>query len=69
MKYLPTINVWDDGVATALRTGALKLQCGQWISTDGGRKARYVRTTAAGSIWALHFPDHCDYSRIRLLTK
>jgi len=31
MKYLPIIDVWESGIETALLSGQLRLQSGQWI--------------------------------------
>jgi len=69
MKYLPTINAWDPGISAALRLGALKLQCGQWLQCGPGPKSRYVRTCLGGSIWAIHYPFHCDYERMKVLNQ
>jgi hypothetical protein len=44
MKFLKTINVWDEGVQQAIRNGQLKLQRGQWMTCGKGnpKKCRYV---------------------------
>jgi hypothetical protein len=43
MKYLPTLNLWDRGIHTALVSGQLKLQSGQWIKCgDDSQKSRFL---------------------------
>lgn len=58
MKYLPTIDLWSGGIHRALITGALKLQCGQWVVCGkGNRPARFVTVKSdgrSGSIWVAH---------------
>ena len=53
MRYLPTIDLWQSGITTALHTGALRLQRGQWIRCGQERPSRFVRANEA-SIWAIH---------------
>lgn len=57
MKYLPTINLWDAGVQTALLNGQLKLQSGQWVHCGNTRdhKSRFVRVTKGGCIHVAHW--------------
>ena len=61
MKFLPTIDLWADGVSTALRTGALKLQRGQWVRCGKGNKpARFVDVRPCGTIWVAHWEGEKD---------
>ena len=54
MKFLPTINVWNTGITTAIMSGQLKLQCGQWIQCGrGGVKSRFISCNGR-SINAVH---------------
>ena len=39
-QYLPTINLWNNGIETVLRNGALVLQCGQ-----DNQKSRFISAT------------------------
>jgi hypothetical protein len=64
MKYLPKIDVWAPGITEALRSGALRLQPGQWIECGtGSRKyghypSRFSHVTRGGGIIvAYHGPD------------
>ena len=66
MKYLPTINLWDNKITEAIQSGRLKLQCGQWVQCGSGPKSRYVKWTGK-SHWALHFPDACNKDKMRVL--
>jgi len=53
MKYLPTINLWDNAVITALRNGQLRLQRGQWVSCGSDKPSRFV-CMKGNSVWAAH---------------
>ena len=57
MKYLPTLNLWDSGIHSALVSGQLKLQVGQWIYCgDKEHKSRFVAVdTKIGYINAVHW--------------
>ena len=56
MKYLPTLNLWDAGIMTALTTGQLKLQTGQWIYCgDKEHKSRFISINKIGYINAVHW--------------
>ena len=55
MKYLPTINLWADGITTAILAGQLKLQRGQWVKCGkDGDPARFVQVKSGRSIWVAH---------------
>ena len=41
-KYLPTVDLWKH--EETVRTGSLKLQCGQWVTCGEGVKSRFVST-------------------------
>lgn len=43
MKYLPAINLWDRAIDSAIKSGQLKLQVGQWVTcgTDT-QKSRFI---------------------------
>lgn len=55
MKFLPTIDLWGDGISTALALGHLKLQRGQWVTCGDRVKHRFVAVKGR-SIWVAH-PD------------
>jgi hypothetical protein len=52
-QYLPTINLWDAAIITALRNGQLKLQCGQWVKCGSKKPSRFV-AMKTHSVWAAH---------------
>ena len=54
MKYLPTLNLWNNGLHTAVITGQLKLISGQWIQCGAGRKSRFISVNN-GVINAVHW--------------
>ena len=53
MKYLPTINLWENGIQEAILCGQLKLQTGQWVKCGGSKPSRFVKAMKH-SIWAAH---------------
>jgi len=53
MRFLPVVDLNDAGTMAAVRSGRLRLQCGQWISCAGG-VSRFVGVTAEGIIYAAH---------------
>ena len=57
MKYLPTIDLNQPGIATALYDGQLKLQCGQWVLNGPGTKSRFVGRWNRNTVWAVHGTD------------
>lgn len=53
-KYLPTVNLWDSAISTALHNGQLKLQSGQWVTCgDPKNKSRFI-SASRNSIHAKH---------------
>jgi len=61
MKFLPTIDLWQNGVEDAIIRGNLKLQRGQWIKCGNEKPSRYFGLTKGGCIWAIHpSPDQAD---------
>ena len=64
MKYLPTIQLWDNGTTTALSSGQLRLQTGQWVQCGPNAKpSRFVGVTASGIIWAAHWNPHREQEK------
>lgn len=37
-----------------IRSGILRLSPGQWVTTDGTTKSRFVRVSACGDLWLTH---------------
>jgi len=55
MRFLPTIDLWANGVTVALRAGQLRLQRGQWVRCGTeGEPSRFVAVREGGSIWVAH---------------
>jgi hypothetical protein len=42
MKFLPTLDVWNSGIHSAIINGQLKLQVGQFIQCGDGIKSRFI---------------------------
>ena len=64
MRYLPTVQLWDNGMTTALTRGQLRLQTGQWVKCGRHAKpSRFVGVTASGTIWAAHWHPHREQNR------
>ena len=53
MKYLPTIDLWNPAISSAIYNGQLKLQRGQWVTCGGAKPSRFV-CMKGKSIWAAH---------------
>jgi hypothetical protein len=54
MKYLKTLNIWDQSIASAIMSNQIKLQRGQWLLCGSGKLSRYVSHTKH-SINAIHW--------------
>ena len=68
MKYLPTLDLWDNVTQTAIQTGQILIQCGQWVRCGDGPKSRVVCVKNTGSIWAVH-PEAGKVSMPRFLER
>ncbi len=56
MKYMTTLNVWDQSIKKAIETGQLKLQRGQWLRCGtNGKRCRYIGLLKDKSIWVTHW--------------
>jgi len=57
MTFLPTIDLWDNYSQAALRSGALRLQPGQWVRCGAGNDhaAMFAGVTRGGSIYVAHW--------------
>ena len=71
MRYLPTVQLWDNGMTEALVNGQLKLQTGQWVQCGPHAKpSRFVGVTASGIIWAAHWhPNREQDKKFRGMVK
>lgn len=54
MRYLPTVNLWNNAIHSAIVSGQLTLIPGQWIQCGAGRKSRFVSVNN-GVINAVHW--------------
>lgn len=66
MKYLPTLDLWNAGIHSALVNGQLKLQVGQWIQCGEGKKSRFVGIRK-GVIDAVHWTGTAKNTRNKFL--
>jgi hypothetical protein len=53
MKYLPTLDLWNHSIQSAILNGQIKLQCGQWVKCGEGKPSRFVKSTGR-SLWVAH---------------
>jgi len=53
MKYLPTLDLWNNAIQTAVLSGQIKLQCGQWVKCGSDKPSRFVKSTGR-SLWVAH---------------
>ena len=54
MKFLPTVNLWNNATQKAVLSGQLKLQCGQWVQCGEGHKSRFVCINGC-TLWVAHW--------------
>lgn len=54
MKYLPTVNLWNPAIASAVATGQMKLQAGQWVQCGQGNKSRFAGISSGGTLYVAH---------------
>ena len=54
MKYLSTINLWDNSTQQAVARGQIKLQRGQWVKCGDGKLSRFVGIRN-GCLWVAHW--------------
>ena len=69
MKYLPTLNLWDAGIHSALVSGQLKLQVGQWIYCGNkDHKSRFISVdTKVKYIDAVHWTGTASNTRNKFI--
>jgi hypothetical protein len=67
MKYLPTLDLWNPSIQSAVLNGQIKLQCGQWVKCGGGKPSRFVKTTGR-SLWVAHPQGTPALTRKRFLS-
>jgi hypothetical protein len=53
MKYLPTLDLWNNAIQQAVISGQIKLQAGQWVSCGGGKPSRFVKSNGR-TLWVAH---------------
>ncbi len=53
MRYLKTLDLWDNNTQTAIISGQIKLQAGQWVKCGEGKLSRFVKNTGR-SLWVAH---------------
>ena len=68
MRYLPTLNLWDNGIHTAIVTGQLKLISGQWIQCGAGKRSRFIGV-CHGVINAVHWQGTAPRTRALYLER
>ncbi len=64
MKYLPTVNLWNPAIASAIETGQMKLQCGQWVKCGTDKLSRFV-CKAGNSLWVAHWQGNSKDTKLR----
>ena len=54
MKFLPVVDLWNHAIQSAVVSGQLKLQVGQWVRCGSDSLSRFVRVTESGSLYVVH---------------
>ena len=68
MKYITTLDVWDNSIKKAIETGQIKLQRGQWLRCGTkGKRCRYVGLTSGKSIWVTHWQGSPEKTNAKFL--
>ena len=68
MKYITTLNVWDNSIKKAIETGQIKLQRGLWLRCGTeGKRCRYVGLTSGKSIWVTHWQGSPEKTNAKFL--
>jgi len=68
MRYMTTLNVWDHSIKTAIETGQIKLQRGQWLRCGTeGKRCRYVGLLNDNSIWVTHWQGSPERTNAKFL--
>lgn len=53
MRYLKTLDLWENSTQTAILSGQIRLQAGQWVKCGDEKLSRFVRSTGR-SLWVAH---------------
>ncbi len=68
MKYITTLDVWDNSIKKAIETGQIRLQRGQWLRCGTkGKRCRYVGLTSGKSIWVTHWQGSPERTNAKFL--
>ena len=68
MKYITTLDVWDNSIKKAIENGQIKLQRGQWLRCGTeGKRCRYVGLTSGKSIWVTHWQGSPEKTNAKFL--
>jgi len=68
MKYMTTLNVWDPSIKSAIETGQIKLQRGQWLRCGNSKhRCRYVGLLGGRSIWVTHWMGSSKGTNLKFL--
>ena len=64
MKFIKTVNLWDESTIQALTNGQLKLQVGQYVNCGGGVKSRFISVdTKSGTVDVAHGGSNKEVTR------
>jgi hypothetical protein len=57
MKYLPTLNIWNNATVNAIISGQIKIQTGQWLTCgdQNPKKCRFVRLSKSRVLHVVHW--------------
>lgn len=69
MRYLPTLDLWNNAIHTAVVTGQLRLIPGQWIQCGAGRKSRFIDVSDHGVINAVHWSGSGKATRDKFILR
>lgn len=54
MRYLKTLDLWDNNTQKAIIQGQIKLQVGQWVKCGSEHLSRFVKVSQGRTLWVSH---------------
>lgn len=68
MKYLPTLDIHNRAIGSAIESGQIKLQIGQWLTcgVNNDHKCRFVGFCGA-CIWVTHWQGNSRATNLKFL--
>ena len=66
MRYLKTLDLWDNNTQTAIIQGQIKLQVGQWVKCGSEHLSRFVKVSQGRTLSKL---NQCRKKKINTMRR